>query len=89
MFKRTGPNIIENDEGISVEVLGRVGMRYTEAGRFINVDSEVMATPEIAIYTASIRNWSDGDIIDNATRDRIIQNIREAIQSQGEDIAVI
>jgi hypothetical protein len=89
MFRRKKPNVIENDEGVSVEVLGRMGMRYSEIGKSVIVDSEVLATPEIAVYAASISNWSDGNAIDDATRSKIIQNIREAIRSQGEDIVVI
>jgi hypothetical protein len=89
MFRSTKPNVIENEEGVCVEVLGRMGMRYTEAGRTIDVNSEVLATPEIAVYAESIRNWSDGSVIDEATRRRVIQNIREAVRSQGEDIVVI
>jgi hypothetical protein len=89
MFQSKRPNIIENDEGISVEILGRAGLRYTEAGKSVEVDSEVLATPEIAVYVASIRNWNDGNAIDDATRSRIIRNIREAVRSQGEDIVVI
>jgi hypothetical protein len=89
MFRSTKPNVIENEEGVSVEILGRMGMRYTEAGRSIDVDSEVLATPEIAIYAASIHKWSDGCTIEDAARSRIIANIREAVRSQGEDIVVI
>ena len=89
MFHRTGANVIENDEGVSVEILGRMGIRYTEAGRSVGVNSEVLAMPEIAVYAALIRNWSDGNPIDDATRSRIVENIREAVRSQGEDVVVI
>jgi len=89
MFQSIKPNVIENEAGIVVEVLGRMGMRYTEAGRSLDVDSEVLATPEIAVYAASIKKWNDGSAIDGATRDKIVQNIREAIRSQGEDIVVM
>jgi hypothetical protein len=89
MFHRAGPNVIENDEGVSVEILGRMGIRYREGGRSVDVESEVLATPEIAVYVASIRKWSDGDAIDAATRSRIIENIQEAVRSQGENVVVI
>lgn len=89
MFHSVKPNVIENDEGVSVEILGRMGIRYTETGRSIDVNSEVLATPEIAVYAASICNWSDGDAIDDAARSRIIKNIRDAVRSQGEDVVVI
>ena len=89
MFRSTRPNVIENDEGVSVEILGRAGIRYSETGRSVDVNSEVLATPEIAVYVASIRNWNDGNAIDDATRNRIIENIRSAVRSQGEDLVVI
>ena len=89
MFRSTKPNVIENEEGVCVEVLGRVGMRYTEAGRTIDVDSEVLATQGIAVYAESIRNWSDGSAVDETTRSRVIHNIREAVRSQGDSIVVI
>lgn len=89
MFRSTRPNVIENAEGVSVEILGRVGIRYTEEGKSAEVNAEVLATPEIAVYSASICKWNDGGAIDDATRNRIIQNIREAVRSQGEDIVVI
>lgn len=89
MFHSTRPNVIENTEGVFVEILGRTGIRYTEKGKSVEVDSEVLATPEIGVYAASICKWNNGDAIDDAARNRIIQNIREAVRSQGEDIVVI
>lgn len=89
MFQSTFPNVIENNEGVSVEILGRMGIRYTDNGRTVEVNAEILATPEIAVYADSIRSWNDGDAIDDATRDMIIQNIRDAVRSQGDDIVVI
>ncbi len=89
MFYCTRPNVIENAEGVSVETLGRVGIRYTEEGKSVEVNAEVLATPEIVVYSASIGKWSDGSDIDDTTRSRIIQNIRDAVKSQGEDIVVM
>ena len=89
MFRSPRPNVIENTEGVSVEILGRVGIRYTEKGKSVEVNAEVLANPEIAVYSSSICKWSDGGAIDDATRGRIIQNIRDAVRSQGEDIVVI
>jgi hypothetical protein len=89
VFQRTGPNRMNNEQGVCVEILGRTGIRYTEAGRSVDVDSEVLSTPEIGIFAASIRNWNDGTPIDETGRSRIIEKIREAVRSQGEDIVVI
>jgi hypothetical protein len=88
MFRTPRPNLIESTEGFAVEILGRVGMRYSERGKSVEIDSEVLATPEIAVDTESICKWNDGSAIDDVTRNRIVQNIRDAVRSQGEDIVI-
>jgi hypothetical protein len=75
------------DEGFSVEVLGRVGMRYSERGRTMYIDSEVLAGPHgVGMWRSSIKSWDPPDSdepVDEATRDRIIEHIRRAFLSQG------
>lgn len=90
MFNTPRPNVIESTEGYSVQVLGRVGLRHIEKGKSIEIDSEVLAgDPAIGIYSNSICKWDDGSSIDDATRCRIIQNIKDAFKSQGANIDVI
>ena len=86
MFTRR-VNLIESDEGFSVEVLGRTGIRYTEHGRSMLIDSEVLTTANIAVYPKRMR-W-DGARAAHITaeeRDRIIGNVRRAIRFAGHDI---
>jgi hypothetical protein len=86
MFSVPRVNVVESDEGFSVEVLGRTGLRYTEGSKAMFIDSEVLAAPAgIAMYRSSIGHWDPPDDtgdVDEATRLRIVDNVRRAFQSQ-------
>ena len=45
MFTSPRPNLYESSDGFSVEVHGRTGLCYREAGRQMFVDSEVLTGP--------------------------------------------
>lgn len=80
-FRIPHPNIVESDEGFSVEVLGRTGLRYVEGDRALNVNAEVLAGPSgIMLYSQSV---------DAADKVRIIENIRAAFKFRGFDIQVV
>jgi hypothetical protein len=50
----------ESSAGYSVRVLARTGLEYTERGRSVWLDSEVLAKPRaIAIYPGSAKVWID------------------------------
>ena len=90
MFKEPRINVIESDEGFSVEVLGRTGIRYTEGSRSTMVDSEVVMGPSgLAVYQSSIHAWSDGGQIDAQERARIVKNLQRAFAFKGYDIDII
>ncbi len=81
MFKETKTNVVESDEGFSVEVLGRTGIKYTEGEKTMFVDSEVLSGPHaMAIYKKSIKNWQTPNCepICDTKRDKIVENIRRA-----------
>lgn len=92
-FSSPRPNLVESDSGFSVEVLGRVGMRYTEHGRTAFVDSEVLATPgAMLMYSSSIERWEpphEGEALEAIDKSRIIENIKLAFQSQNWDLQQI
>jgi hypothetical protein len=87
------PNLVESDSGFSVEVLGMTGMRYTEGGRVMKIDSEVLAgTAGIALFTKSIKGWEpphEADALTDADKRQIIANIQLAFQSQGWGLDVV
>lgn len=94
MFKVPKVNVIESDEGFSIEVLGRTGLRYTQGDKTLFVDSEIQAfgSPiSLVISKSSIRSWDtpyDRELIDDATRDIIVDNIRRAFAFKGHKIDV-
>ena len=92
MFFVPRVNVIASDEGFSVEVLGRTGLRYVEGNKAMRVGSEVLAAPAgIAVHPASITRWDpphSDDVIDDATRERIVENIRRAFGFSGTEIEV-
>jgi hypothetical protein len=83
MFTVPRVNVIESDEGFSVQVLGRTGMRYREGGRSVLIDSEVLAPGKgIAVFVDSIKNWQtrDGEKpVTTQERKMIVARIEAAI----------
>jgi len=91
-FSSPRANVVEGDNGVTVEVLGRTGIRYSERGRSCFVDSEVLATPAIAVWPSGIRSWDPphaGDPLTDDDRRRILQNIADAFASQEWGLEVI
>jgi hypothetical protein len=90
-FLEPEPNIIESSAGFSVRVLGRTGMRYSEAGRSVWIDSEVLAKPvSIVMVKSSIKVW-EGDEPAQVTeedRERIVANISRAFAACGYQLEV-
>lgn len=93
MFTSPRPNLYESSDGFSVEVLGRTGICYREAGRQMFVDSEVLTGPSaMAVYKDTIQKWDppyENLPVTDSERDRILNNIRDAFRSQGFEIDVI
>lgn len=76
-----------------MELLGRTGLRYSEAGHQMFVDSEVLTGPSgMVVYKDTIQKWDppyDNVLVTDSDRGRILNNIRDAFRSQGFDIDVI
>lgn len=90
MYKIPRVNVIESDEGFSVEVLGQTGINYTEGDRHILIDSEMLAGPAgLILYTKSIKSWDSKILVNNVDRDRIVDNIKKAFRYRGIEIQVI
>lgn len=80
-------NLIEG-KGFSVETLGRTGLRYCENGRTMHIDSEVLLARGIMLYRSSVKRWdppNNEEPVDDKTRDRIIENIRQVFASKGDE----
>ena len=93
MFTSPRPDLYESSNGFSVEVLGRTGLYYREAGRQMFVDSELLTGPSgMAVYKDTIQKWDppyENLPVTDSDRDRILNNIRDAFRSQGFEIDVI
>jgi hypothetical protein len=92
VFRSPRANLIESDEEFSVEVLGRTGIMYREADHAMFVDAEVSAHSGIALWKERIKHWripNQDELIDDAKRIQIIDNIRRAIESRGDHVEVI
>jgi hypothetical protein len=81
------PNVYQCSDGYVVEIVGRTGMRYSEGGRTMFVDSEILAPPAgVAIYKDTIARWEPPHAAEALSPDeclRIRDNIVAALQSQG------
>jgi hypothetical protein len=94
MFKKRWFNVIVSDEGFSVKILGKVGLRYKEGSRTLLINSEIMAAgmqPDILIEKSSIQTWKkphDDEVIDNSKREKILENVRRALEFYGWEIEI-
>ena len=93
MFGSPRVNLYESDEGFSVEVLGRTGLRYRENNKSMFIDSEVLLGPSgMAVYKTSIQKWdppNEKEAIDDAKRECIVDNVRRVFRFQGYEIDII
>jgi immunity protein 74 of polymorphic toxin system len=95
MFSIPRVNVIESDSGFSVEVLpGRAGgLLYIDNGRSLVIDSELLVGPVgLGIWSSSIKEWDpphSTEQFDEATKARIIENIRAAFRFRGSEIQVV
>lgn len=93
MFTVPRVNVVSSDEGFSVEVLGRTGIKYRERDRSMFVDSEVLAPGYgIAVFRNSIKAWlppHEGQQVDESERQRILENIRRAIAFENRPVDIL
>lgn len=85
-------NVIESDDGFSVEVLGPTGLRYVEAGRKLWLNSEILAGPAgLILYSGNMKLEAAAEmiILDVMDRNRIVKNVRAAFRFRGFEIQVV
>jgi hypothetical protein len=92
MFKTPHPNVIESDEGFSVQVF-MTYILYTEDTKQIRIGSEILASPgNIAIFKDTIHSWEpphEKILVDDPKRLEILDNITRAFRSKGEWITIL
>ena len=92
MFKIPRPNVIQRSDGVTVEVIGRTKLVYTEFDRKVNVGCEWLAGPSaLIVYTDTIKQWNvpAGVGISNDEKVKIIENIRKAFRFRNLEIEVL
>jgi hypothetical protein len=93
MFSISRVNVIESDEGFSVEVLWPDGLLYKEGNKTLHIESELVIGPAgLGIYTNSIQTWDAPDnskVIDKRKRESIVDNVRRAFRFRGFEIEVV
>ncbi len=93
MFTIPRANVIDSDEGFSVEVLLPDGLLYKEGTKILHIESDRVIGPAIlGMYKDTIRAWDppdDGIVINKRKRDRIVDNIRRAFRFRGIEIEVV
>jgi hypothetical protein len=90
MFKKIQTNLVQSDEGFSVQTTGWMGIVYTQGGKTLHVVSEFLMGPEydILVGASSIEKWDSGDKINDSERAIIVDNIIRALHFQGMKVDV-
>ncbi len=90
MFKLLKANLVESDEGFSVETIGGTGIRYVQGGKPLFVDSEFLMGPkfDIVLGARGIKQWDSGENIDEHQRKLIADNIVRALVFRGMKVDV-
>jgi hypothetical protein len=84
MFKIPRVNVIESDEGFSVEVLGRTGLKYIQGNNTLFIDSEILSgSIGFTVYISQTKKWDSGEMIDEETKQIIADNICRAFAFRG------
>ena len=93
MFSIPRPNLIQSDEGFSVELAGPTRLLYQDAGKTTRIDSELLAGPSgLVIYESSITTWQSQNgegTVDECTSKVIVDNVRRAFRYRGFEIQVM
>jgi len=89
MFRKNG-NIIESDEGFSIEKVGYSQLIYKEGDKTVRVYYEhLVGSVSMCLYLCSSDHWEppfDKERITDEDWKRIGENIQQAYKSQGVEI---
>jgi hypothetical protein len=76
-------------KGFRAYPINRQTVVYVENGRRMDISGEMLADG-FQVYVASIVSWNDGrgGLIDEAERERITQNVKASLESQGMHVVL-
>jgi hypothetical protein len=82
-----GSGGIDSDEGFSV-FLGRDALLYKEGNRRMTINID-WGTAQIVVFRVSIGRWEDNPakLVDDATRLRIENNVKRALEWMGWSVS--
>ncbi len=90
MFKWLNKQGVESDRGFILQFTGRFSMEYREGSKTLTlvVEGGISGGRAFISVCDPIRSWDDGPVLSSSERDRIVRNIREALEFQdlGTDI---
>jgi hypothetical protein len=78
MFSIPRVNVVQSDEGFSIELLGRTGMEYREGDKIMHIESEVGMTevPTLAIWKDWIRAWKPPHNTEQITEEKRMEILK-------------
>lgn len=93
MLKKIRNNLVESDEGFSVEILGRAGIKYKDQSDAFYVDSEIECGHyDMVIYKKRIREFEapmrNYEQIDDNKKGEIVENTRRALLYLGYKVEI-
>lgn len=82
-------SVILRRSGYRVSVPDRQTLVYREAGRKMSIAGE-MLSDGFEIYRSSVVSWdkTEGELLDNAERARILRNVKSYLEAQGERVVL-
>jgi hypothetical protein len=89
MFKYSENNrdIIESDEGFSIETQSTNAIIYKELGKSLKLYRESLAGSRDVLIAGEIKKWDSGQPIDTPARERLLNNVRRAFAFTGTKIS--
>jgi hypothetical protein len=88
MFSSPRANLIECDEGFSVQGTGLSSLLYPEGDRAIKVETELLMGRGVAVYHRRMTRWEsphENEPVTDADRKRIAKNVQRALEFKGRD----
>ncbi len=90
MLRKKWPRRVIGDD-FEIRVGGRGSILYLENEKNIEVNSEYSYDGCIVVYESYIRKWDfpyDNEIIDDVKRNKILKNIKDALQFRKVNIEI-
>lgn len=91
MFTWLNKQGVRSDKGFEVQFTGRFDAEYREGGKKVSlyVEAGLMGGLQcIIVDPSAFDRWDGGELIDEAKRAELFQNLREAMEFQGLKLAI-